>query len=157
MDLGLQFISGMPPIWKILFFAALCLGLGPIYGNDAIQENMDPVISEILDTEFSASEAIDSSEVISSEMVPDSELEPVAGLRKQESLKDNQPFKEADQKKDVIAPGVETYSKKELDNLNQLGIKKLPPGISIFRYNHHQIKNKISFLKERTHTEKTVQ
>lgn len=140
----------MPPIWKILLFCILCLGLGPIKAQEEPEETNESAITEAEIFESSSNEL----ETLKSEMVSEKDLEPTGSGVSTESPQINT-TSQVELSSAIV--GEEKFSKDQIDGLERLGIRRLPRGISIFRYNHQKIKNQVSLLKSRTLTEKSVQ
>ena len=144
----------MPPLWKLLLFCALCLGLGPLKAQEEFDKSLDDSSEvEVTETEFFESLPADL-ESVQSELVSEKELEPAGSGVSIESPQINKNSLVNSPSTMVVE---EMFSKEQIEGLERLGIRKLPTGISIFRYNHQKIKNQVSLLKSRTLTEKSVQ
>jgi hypothetical protein len=89
------------------------------------------------DEEITEVELPSESQVLPVERVLEDELEPIALHQK--------------------AEGHKYYTANEIEALRKLGIRKLPKGVSIYRYSHQLIKKQGLLAKSPTPTEESVQ
>ena len=177
--MSLQPLGSMPPIWKILLFSVLCLGLSPSWGKTAggdESEALSAAVSVVFREDFSPKQ-----EEVLTEKVTDDELAMVSspsepsfsekrraserelekGLTKATEPTEDELFEGAPPEvKEVLheePKEIQKFKASDLNPLDHLGIRKLSPGINIFRYAHDYIKNRTPLAKGRMLPESSIQ
>ena len=144
----------MPPIWKVLIIGVLCLGIVPSWGDstDLAKSGAEKAYREelgtskvLLENENQDRPKVEDvlTEKVTEEDLQMSTVSQVKTEESQEQSRSTKPIPEEKPKevkvKQTIQPTLSFEA--SLDGFEHLGIKKLSPGISIFRFSHFFIKN----------------